>query len=128
MHERFSRRWFFWFSVEHDDWTRRKEVRIMKIRTSVFVGLFFLSSLAAVNSALAEDDGIISKQEFAPGSYCHEKFRAIDQSTLGSDDPTLKSSTTGDVIDFYGPCDESPTGKDQVWEQKLDQLFLQNAQ
>jgi hypothetical protein len=99
----------------------------MKIRTSVFAGLLFLSSLAAVNSAIAED-GVISKQEFTPGSYCHEKFRAIDQNTLGSDRPTLKSSDSSDVIDYYGPCDESPTGKDQAWQQKLDWLFLQNAQ
>jgi hypothetical protein len=100
----------------------------MKIRTSVFAGLLLLSSLGAINSAIAEDDGIVSKQEFTPGSYCHEKFRAIDQSTLGSDHPTLKSPESGDVIDYYGPCDESPTGKDQVWNQKLDWLFLQNAQ
>jgi len=92
----------------------------MKIRTSVFVGLLFLSSLGAVNSAIAEDDGIISKQEFAPGSYCHEKFRAVRPSTLYSDHPTLKSSDTGDIIDYYGPCNESPTGQDQIEEQKLD--------
>ena len=100
----------------------------MKMRTSVVAGLLFLGSLGAVNSAIAEDAGIISKQEFTPGSYCPEKFPAIDQSTLGSDDPTLKSSDTGDVIDFYGSCDESPTGKDQVWQQKLDQLFWRNRQ
>jgi hypothetical protein len=99
----------------------------MKIRTSVFAGLLFLSSLGAVNNAMAED-GIILKQEAAPDSYCHEKFRAIDQNTLGSDHPTLKSSDSDDVIDYYGPCDESPTGKDQAWNQKLDWLFLQNAQ
>jgi hypothetical protein len=114
--------------MQYDDKTRRKEVRIMKIRTSVFVGLLFLSSLGAVNSAIAENDGVISEQEFTPGSYCHEKFPAIDESTLDSDHPTLKSSNTGDVIDFYGSCDESPTGKDQVWVQKLDRHFGQNAQ
>jgi len=92
----------------------------MKIRTSVFVGLLFLSSLGAVKSAIAEDDGIISKQEFTPGSYCHEKFRAMRPSTLDTDDPTLKSSESGDVIDYYGSCDESPVGKDQVHEQELD--------
>jgi hypothetical protein len=92
----------------------------MKIRTSVFVGLLFLSSLGAVNSALAEDNGIISKQEFAPGSYCHEKFPAIRPSTLDTDHPTLKSSDTGDVIDYYGPCDESPLGQDQINEQRMD--------
>jgi hypothetical protein len=92
----------------------------MKIRTSVFVGLLFLSSLGAVNSVKAENDGVISKQEFTPGSYCHEKFRAMRPSTLDTDNPTLKSSDSGDVIDFYGPCDESPVGKDQIQQQKLE--------
>jgi len=92
----------------------------MKIRTSVFAGLLFLSSLAAVNSAMAEDDSVISKQEVTPGSYCHEKFRAIQPSTLYTDHPTLKSSDTGDVIDYYGPCNESPLGQDQIEQQKMD--------
>ena len=91
----------------------------MKIRTSVFIGLLFLSSLGAVNSAIAED-GVISKQEFAPNSYCHEKFRAMRPSTLDADNPTLKSSESGDVIDYYGSCDESPVGKDQIQEQRLE--------
>jgi hypothetical protein len=65
---------------------QRKEVRIMKIRTSVLAGLFFISSLGAINSAIAED-GILSKQEFTPGSYCHEKFPAIRPSTLNTDHP-----------------------------------------
>jgi len=91
----------------------------MKIRTSVFVALLLLSSLGAVNSAVAEN-GVISKQEFTPGSYCHEKFPAIRPSTLDTDHPTLKSSDTGDVIDYYGSCDESPLGKDQIQEQKLE--------
>jgi hypothetical protein len=99
---------------------QRKEVRIMKIRTSVLAGLFFISSLGAINSAIAED-GILSKQEFTPGSYCHEKFPAIRPSTLDTDHPTLKSSDTGDVIDYYGPCDESPLGQDQIQAQKMDE-------
>jgi hypothetical protein len=92
----------------------------MKIRTSVFVGLLFLSSLGAVNTAKAENDGVISKQEFTPGSYCHEKFPAVRSSTLDTDHPTLKSSDTGDVIDYYGPCDESPAGQDQIRTQKME--------
>jgi len=92
----------------------------MKIRTSVLAGLLFLSSLGVVNSAIAEDDGIISKQEYTPGSYCHEKFRAMRPSTLDADNPTLKSSESGDVIDYYGLCDESPVGQDQIQEQRLE--------
>jgi hypothetical protein len=92
----------------------------MKIRTSVFAGMLFLSSLGAFTSAIAEDDGIILKQELTPGSYCHEKFRTMRPSSLDTDDPTLKSSASGDVVDFYGPCDESPVGQDQIQEQKLE--------
>jgi hypothetical protein len=92
----------------------------MKIRTSVFAGLLFFSCLGAVSSALAEDNGIVSKQEFALGNYCHEKFPAIQPSTLDTDHPTLKSSDTGDVIDYYGACDENPLSQDQIREQRMD--------
>jgi hypothetical protein len=73
------------------------------------------------------DDGVIEKN-VAPRSYCHQKFRAIDPSTLDSDNPAVQGSTSGDIIDFYGPCDETPTEKDQVWQQKLDRLFWRNRQ
>jgi hypothetical protein len=39
-------------------------------------------------------------------------------STLASDEPTLKSSTTGDVIDFYGPCDYDPKNRDEIAAQR----------
>lgn len=90
----------------------------MKIKTSLLVTLLLVGSL--VGSALAFD-GVLSKEEFTPGGYCHMKFPAIRERTLAGDNPVLKGSATGDVIDFYGPCDESPTGKDQVAEQILEQ-------
>jgi hypothetical protein len=70
-------------------------------------------------SAFAASDGILLKEE-AENNYCHMKFPAMRPSTLDTKNPQLKSSTTGDVIDFYGPCDESPTGKDQVLEQRRE--------
>jgi hypothetical protein len=96
-----------------------KEVKIMKRITSCLSLVVLMGSLAG--TAMAADDGVIMKQESVPGSYCHEKFAAVRPSTLDTDDPTAKSAATGDVIDFYGPCDESPTGADQVHEQKLDE-------
>jgi len=45
---------------------------------------------------------------------------AIEGNSLASNKPVLKSQNSGDVSDYYGPCDESPTGKDQVNEQKLE--------
>ena len=89
----------------------------MKIRTSVFVGMLCLSSLGAVSSAIAQD-GVISEQELTPGNYCHEKFPAISGSSIAGNNPEV--NPTGDVIDFYGSCDENPTGKDQVQAQKIE--------
>ena len=51
-------------------------------------------------------------------SFCHLRFPAIRPSTLDSDKPELKSATTGDIIDYYGPCDHDPIGKDEVQSQK----------
>jgi hypothetical protein len=45
------------------------------------------------------DDGILLKDEITTG-YCHMKFPAIREGTLGSDHPVLKDPRTGDIIDF----------------------------
>jgi len=91
----------------------------MKNVKSLLAALILLGNITASGTALAAD-GIISKTEDVPGSYCHEKFPAITGRSLDSDDPVLKSQTSGDVIDYYGPCNENPVGEDQVQEQKLD--------
>jgi hypothetical protein len=96
---------------------QRKEVRNMKIATSFLAALLFMGALGALNNAAA-DDGVLLKQEVTPGSYCHEKFPAIRGGTIAGNDPEL--NPTGDVIDFYGPCDEKPTGNDQVQEQRIE--------
>jgi hypothetical protein len=98
---------------------QRKEVRNMKLATSFLAALLLAGTLGAFNNAIAED-GVLSKDQLTSDPYCHEKFPAIRESTLDSNQPTLKDSNTGDVIDFYGPCDENPVGKDQVQEQKLE--------
>ena len=90
----------------------------MKIATSFLAALLFTGTLGALNNAIAED-GILSEDQFAGTSYCHEKFPAIAQHTLGDDQPELSSK--GDVIDFYGPCGENPLGKDQVQAQRLEE-------
>jgi hypothetical protein len=97
---------------------QRKEVRNMKIATSFLAALLFTGTLGALNNAIAED-GILSEDQLAGTSYCHEKFPAIAHHTLGNDQPELSSK--GDVIDFYGPCGEDPLGKDQVQTQRLEE-------
>ena len=81
--------------------------------------LLIIGVLGTSASALAAD-GVTLKEGFVPESYCHMRFPAIRPSTLAGNNPELKSSTTGDVIDFYGSCVESPVGKDQVESQNLE--------
>jgi hypothetical protein len=76
---------------------------------------------ALAGSAMAADGVVV--QEQAGGNYCHMKFPAMDENTLAGNHPQLKPAATGDVIDFSGPCDESPTGKDQVMAQRRDEQY-----
>ena len=77
----------------------------------------------SMTSSVFAADGVLLKERFSADNYCHMKFPAIKEQTLASNNPKLKDSSSGDVIDFYGSCDESPTGKDQIVEQRLDEHF-----
>ena len=92
----------------------------MKRIESVLSALVLVGSLAAGGAALA-GDGVVLKQEQTEGSYCHMKFPAIRQSSLGNDQAQLNDPSSSNVVDFYGPCDEDPLGKDQIESQKLEQ-------
>jgi hypothetical protein len=89
----------------------------MKIATSFLAALLFTGALGSINAAMSAD-GVLSKDELATGSYCHEKFPAMTRRTLDVDNPVLSNS--GAIIDFYGPCDENPVGEDQIQDQKLE--------
>jgi hypothetical protein len=91
----------------------------MRRRGAMVSAIVLIGSLAG--SAYAAG-GVLEKDE-ASGNYCHMKFPAIRQRTLASETPQVKSSTTGDVIDFYGSCAETPTGNDQITQQKHDDAF-----
>jgi hypothetical protein len=94
----------------------RKEVNAMKIAIPFLAAALLVGGLVANGSA-----DVLSKTEAAPGSYCHLRFPAITEASLDTDHPVLKSADSGDIIDFYGPCNENPVGQDQIAAQKLDQ-------
>ncbi len=62
-------------------------------------------------------------------TFCHLRFPAIRPSTLDSKKPELKSPSSTDIIDFYGPCDHDPVGPEEVQSQKRrEQLRIQGRQ
>jgi hypothetical protein len=83
-----------------------------------------LGMVGSISGIAVAADGVLTKIPITPGSYCHMKFEAIQDRTLSTDHPALKDSSDGDIIDFYGPCDESPTGADQVHQQELDKFHM----
>jgi hypothetical protein len=98
---------------------QRKEVITMKIAKSILAAVLLTVASGSLNAMAA--DGVISKEQLTPGSYCHQKFAAIDERTLGDARPVLTDPSDGDIIDYYGPCSEKPLGKDQIQQQERDE-------
>lgn len=77
--------------------------------------------LSALAGSARADEGVLAKEEAAE-NYCHMKFQALRPRTLTSDRPEVKRSL-GDVVDYYGRCDQSPTSEDMVMQQRRDEEF-----
>ena len=90
------------------------------------VSVLFLGAAINLSGTSARADmmtsasarGVISQDVLTDGSYCHTKFEAIREDTLASSRPVLKDSD--DFVDFYGPCNHDPLGKDEVQAQKIE--------
>ncbi len=89
----------------------------LKTHCSVLV---FIEMLLSITSFAVAAEKFISKVPDATGTYCHLKFPAISENTLFSDRPVLKESSEGDIVDFYGPCNYDPLGKEEVLKQRVN--------
>jgi hypothetical protein len=74
--------------------------------------------LGMLASSQASAEGTVQQLSATADGYCHLKVPAMRPSTLATGTPELKSSTTGDLIDFYGACNSDPKSKEQVAMQK----------
>ncbi len=88
-----------------------------------FLSLLLLTStlgLSAISAWGAESGATkaISRQ----GDNCHMKFPAIREDTLFWDRPVLKDARDGDIIDFYGPCNYDPLGREEIQRQRFQLL------
>ncbi|MGE5305298.1 MAG: hypothetical protein ACM3TN_18465 [Alphaproteobacteria bacterium] len=104
---------------------------MVKIKSSKWLisGLILTGTLGLGGAKIFAADelpsnGVLSKTTLGEGNYCHLTFPAIRPSTLASDKPQLKSANTGDIVDFYGPCDHDPLGKDEVTSQSQSRNLL----
>jgi hypothetical protein len=89
----------------------------MSRRKGLTLAIFlFLLSESFVGAA----ETVTSKVPNPSGGSCHLKFPAIRDDTLFSDHPVLKDPSEGDMIDFYGPCNYDPLGRESILRQRFD--------
>lgn len=89
------------------------------IRTTLTIAVL---TGALASTAFAADEVLIKDR--ADENYCHMKFPAISDDSLATKNPSLESPATGDIIDYYGSCDETPTSASQVLDQKHEETFM----
>ena len=94
-----------------------KEVINMKSIKSVMSALF-LAGAWGLSAVSAGAENVISQDVSTAGSYCHTKFESMREDTLASSQPVLKD--TDDIVDFYGPCNHDPLGKEEIQAQKIE--------
>ena len=82
------------------------------------ISLVFLAGALGLSAVAVGAENVISKDVLTDGNYCHMKFESIREETLASSQPVLKD--TDDIIDFYGPCNHDPLGKEEIQSQKLE--------
>jgi hypothetical protein len=91
----------------------------MKIKKTILSAVFVLGAMGPSVASADAAASVASKDAFTGSSYCHMKFPAIREQTLGTAHPVLKETDSGDIIDFYGPCSHDPLGKDEIQSQVL---------
>src|SRR5262245_14679518 len=82
--------------------------------------IWLLAILLLDSSLVLAAESVIYKVPDATGKFCHLRFPAIKEETLSWDRPVLKDPSQGDIIDFYGPCNYDPLGKEEIRRQKDD--------
>jgi hypothetical protein len=82
--------------------------------------IFFAGVLLLSASFVLAGEAVISRAPDPSGSFCHLRFPAIREDTLFSDQPMLKDTSEGDIIDAYGPCDFDPLGRESILRQRRD--------
>ena len=84
----------------------------------LLMNVVFLTGALGFSAVSSRAETVISKDVFTNGSYCHAKFESIREDTLASRQPTLKD--VDDIIDFYGPCNHDPLGKEEIQTQRIE--------
>lgn len=76
-----------------------------------------LSSTLFWGASMVEAQDLILRVPADTVDYCHMRFPAMREETLAWSRPVLDEAS-GNIIDFYGPCDHDPLGIDEIRAQR----------
>ena len=78
----------------------------------------FLVAMALAGCAIppTTPPELLSK-EVVDQNYCHLRFRAAESSDIA------RPSEPGEIVDSYGPCDETPISTDEIFALKRFRQF-----
>jgi hypothetical protein len=102
----------------------RKNSKIVVSSAILALSLGFGAAGAWALESVVSKDVVASTALGGEGNYCHLKFPAIDRRSFGSNNPVLQSAATGDMVDYYGPCDHDPLGKEEITRQMHEEQLL----
>jgi len=98
---------------------KRAQLSLSLVVLLVVLGYMPIAALAQAPQVKGVKPGVIAAMPLnKEATFCHLRFPAIVTRTLGTDAPRLRPATSGDIIDYYGPCDHDPLGKEEVSSQK----------
>src|ERR1700704_3285406 len=78
--------------------------------------LVWHTPLAMGQESQGQFEGMVYRVASEDGSYCHLKFPPMSDESLSWARPEFKNAAA--AIDFYGPCNYDPLGKDEVIAQR----------
>ena len=84
-------------------------------KSSILFNMLLSSTLFWGVPSVEADEMILSvPADTVP--YCNLKFPAMREETLSWDRPLFDGASN--TIDFYGPCDHDPLGRDEIRAQR----------
>jgi hypothetical protein len=83
----------------------------MKDMKSVLSVMFVPAAMGSSIASAADANRVMSKVALTEGSYCHLKFPAIDEASLSTKHPFLKSPVSGDNHRLLRTVRSRSTGK-----------------
>ncbi len=92
---------------------------------NMLVGIALLGATLGLGAAPAgAADGVLFKVEVSDG-YCHMQFRAMKEDSYHS--PVFQDADSSDIIDYYGPCDHDPLGRQEMLDQRSERFTDDDA-